>query len=105
MTDRQTKQVSALLVIGMLLALIVACLCTTGCATLRNGVDLEGHVRPAKPDPTVQPAPTPKPPPDDWAPPWFRRPKPTGKIGRLPLDEQAPVAPPRPKPQFKWWFP
>jgi hypothetical protein len=44
------------------------------------GCNVTTQVRPwfSKPPtepPAVQPAPQPPPPKDDWAPPWFRRPK------------------------------
>lgn len=56
-------------VLGLLLWLTAS-----GC----NGIDYEGHVRPAKPD---EAKPEPPPPKDDWAPPWFRRKSKTEIIG------------------------
>jgi hypothetical protein len=45
-----------------------------GCSSW-NGLDVK--IRPGGDPETVQPVPSqPQPPPDDWAPPWFRRPKP-----------------------------
>jgi hypothetical protein len=58
--------------------LVVLCVIAFACCF--TGCNVTTQVRPwfAKPPsepPAVQPAPQPPPPKDDWAPPWFRRPK------------------------------
>lgn len=73
MTDRQSNTLCCWL-LAALFAIVAGLSLFTGC-WLKNGIDLEGHVRPAKPN--VAP-PAPPPPKDDWAPPWFRRPVPKG---------------------------
>lgn len=76
MTPRQINIASACIV-----ALMFA-MCCAGCGLsklINEGVDASVKIRPGGKNPDMQPPPVPpapKPPPDDWAPPWFRRPKP-----------------------------
>jgi hypothetical protein len=66
-----------MLTAAVLAVVIVALVCLVcGCGWWQ-GIDVK--IRPGgHPDtaPKVDPVPKPQPPPDDWAPPWFRRPKP-----------------------------
>jgi hypothetical protein len=59
---------------GIVLVLIAI---SFGGCSLWQGIDVKirpgGH--PDTKPPVVEPAPKPQPPPDDWAPPWFHRPK------------------------------
>jgi len=68
-----TREIVVAALMAVVLSLAMLCI----------GCNISTQVRPwfAKPpaeQPAVQPAPAPPPPPkDDWAPPWFHRPKPS----------------------------
>lgn len=83
MTPRQSNTTCLWLWLAFFAAVAMVAL-TSGCGLqklIQDGVDASVKIRPGGKNPDMQPPPAPPAPqpPDDWAPPWFRRPKPEQK--------------------------